>query len=179
MAKALCPRKNNTQYSQMLPSKVGGTFKSSKNRGSMDLGGKGRYIHVHKYAGIKSDFSCFASFSSRTKTAAVVTYINKLGGTHSYRLTSLALEMWNFAADRNLTLSAVYVPREENHTADKKSRVFQDSLEWMLHPAVFQALQKEVDWFNIDLFATRVNHQFLYLSVGDQSLGQLPQMFSM
>ena len=91
------------------------------------------------------------------KTA--MTYINKLGGTRSHRLTSLALEMWNFAADRNLTLSAVYVPGEENQIADKKSRVFQDSLEWMLHPAVFQALQKEVGCFSIDLFATRVNHQ--------------------
>ena len=29
--------------------------------------------------------------------------------------------MWNFAAERNLTLSAVHVPREGNHTADKKS----------------------------------------------------------
>ena len=91
------------------------------------------------------------------KTA--MTYINKLGGTRSHRLTSLALEMWNFAADRNLTLSAVYVPGEENQIADKKSRVFQDSLEGMLHPAVFQALQKEVGCFSIDLFATQVNHQ--------------------
>ena len=91
------------------------------------------------------------------KTA--MTYINKLGGTRSHRLTFLALEMWNFAADRNLTLSAVYVPGEENQIADKKSRVFQDSLEWMLHPALFQALQKEVGCFSIDLFATRVNHQ--------------------
>ena len=91
------------------------------------------------------------------KTA--MTYINKLGGTRSHRLTSLALDMWNFTADRNLTLSAVYVPGEENQIADKKSRVFQDSLEWMLHPAVFQALQKEIGCFGIDLFATRVNHQ--------------------
>ena len=53
----------------------------------------------------------------------------------------------------------MYVPGEENQIADKKSRVFQDSLEWMLHPAVFQALQKEVGCFGIDLFATRVNHQ--------------------
>ena len=95
-------------------------------------------------------------FGIDNKTA--VAYINKLGGTRSHRLTSLALEMWNFAADRKLTLSAVYVPRERN-TADKKSRVFQDSLEWMLHPAVLQALQKEAGCFDIDLFATRVNHQ--------------------
>ena len=53
----------------------------------------------------------------------------------------------------------MYVPREENHIADKKLWVFQDSLEWMLYPAVFQALQKEVGYFDIDLFATHVNHQ--------------------
>ena len=29
----------------------------------------------------------------------------------------------------------------------------------MLHPAVFQALQNEICCFDIDLFATRVNHQ--------------------
>ena len=98
-------------------------------------------------------------FGIDSKTA--VAYINKLGGTHSHRLTSLALEMWNFAADRKLTLSAVYVPGEENHIADKKSRKNRYSLEWMLHPAVFQALKKEAGCFDIDLFATRVNHQVL------------------
>ena len=90
--------------------------------------------------------------------------------------------MWNFEAGRNPTLAAVYVPGEENHIADKKSRVFQDSLEWMLHPVVFQALQKEVGCFNIDPFATCVNHQvpaFVSWSSRDQSLGQLPQMLSM
>ena len=121
-----------------------------------------------EYAGVKSSFSCFKSlfpqlkqqhiqFGIDNKTA--MTYIHRLGGTCSHRLTSLALETWNFAADDNLTLSAVYAPGEENHIEDKTSRVFQDSLEWMLHSAVFQALQKEVGCFDIDLFAISVNHQ--------------------
>ena len=46
----------------------GHTFESRKNRGSMDLGGKGKYSH--KYPGIKGSIFCFASFSSPTKTAA-------------------------------------------------------------------------------------------------------------
>ena len=143
----------------MPPSKDGGTFESSKNRGSMELGGKVKI--THKLARVKiAAFLALEAFLPQLKHQHVqigidnktaMTYINKLGGTHSHRLTSLALEMWN--------LSAVYVPGEENQIADKKSRVFQDSLEWMLHPAVFQALQKEVGCFSIDLFATRVNHQ--------------------
>ena len=55
-------------------------------------------------------------------------------------------------------VSSVCSWRGKSHCR-KKSRVFQDSLEWMLHPAVFQALQKEAGCFDIDLFATRVNHQ--------------------
>ena len=39
-----------------------------------------------------------------------VTYINKLGGTHSHQLSLLAIELWHFALKMNLTLSAVYVP---------------------------------------------------------------------
>ena len=45
----------------------GGTFKSLKNRGLMELGGKGR--NTHKCAGIKKGFSCFPGFSSATKTS--------------------------------------------------------------------------------------------------------------
>ena len=48
-----------------------------------------------------------------------VIYINKLVGTCSHHLTSLALEMWNFVADRDLTLSSVYVPGEGNHIPGK------------------------------------------------------------
>ena len=68
MAKAFCPQKNKTQYSQTLPSKDGGTFESSKNRGSMELEGKGKI--THKLAGVKSSFPGLASFSSLTKTSA-------------------------------------------------------------------------------------------------------------
>ena len=164
--KHFAPGRTRHNILRRFQARMGGTSESSKNRGSMELGGKVKI--THKLARVKSSFPGFASFSSPTKTSAcsdwhrqqtAMTYINKLGGTRSHHLTSLALEMWNFAEDRNLTLSAVYVPGEENQIADKKSRVFQDSLEWMLHPAVFQALPKEVGCLSIDLFATRVNHQ--------------------
>ena len=166
MAKAFCPRKNKTQYSQTLPSKDEAHLNLAKIGGRWNWEEKLK-SHIN-WLELKAAFLALQAFLPQLKHQHVqigidnktaMTYINKLGGTRSHRLTSLALEMWNFAADRNLTLSAVYVPGEENQIADKKSRVFQDSLEWMLHPAVFQALQKEVGCFSIDLFATRVNHQ--------------------
>ena len=163
--KHFAPRKNKRQYSQMPSSKGEVTFESGKNRGRWIWGEK---VDTHtNILELKAAFFALQAFPQLkqqhiqfgmdNKTA--VAYINKLGGTHSHRLTSLALEMWNFAADRKLTLSAVYVPGEENHIADKKSRENRCSLEWMLHPAVFQALQKEAGCFDIDLFATHVNHQ--------------------
>ena len=167
MAKAFCPRKNKTQYSQTLPSKDGGAHLNLAKIGGRWNWEEKLKSHIN-WLELKAAFLTLQAFLPQLKHQHVqigidnktaMTYINKLGGTRSHRLTSLALEMWNFAADRNLTLSAVYVPGEENQIADKKSRVFQDSLEWMLHPAVFQALQKEVGCFSIDLFATRVNHQ--------------------
>ena len=156
--KHFAPRRTRHNILRHFQARMGGTLESSKNRRSMELGGKGKI--THKLAGVKSSFLALQAFLPQLKHQHVqigidnktaMTYINKLGGTRSHHLTSLALEMWNFAADRNLTLSAVYVPREENQIADKKSRVFKDSLEWMLHPAVFQALQKEVGCFSIDL----------------------------
>ena len=66
--KHFAPRTTIHNIHRCFQARVGGTFKSSKNRVSMDWGRKGRY--THKYAGIKSSFSCFASFSSSTKTAA-------------------------------------------------------------------------------------------------------------
>ena len=159
-------RRNSLFAGPKLSLWVGGTFESGKSRGRWIWEEKvDTHINVLE---LKAAFFALQAFLPQleqqhiqfgidNKTA--VAYINKLGGTRSHHLTSLALEIWNFAADRKLTLSAVYVPGEENHIADKKSRVFQDSLECMLHPTVFQVLQKEAGCFDIDLFAACVNHQ--------------------
>ena len=159
--KHFAPGRTRHNILRCCQARMGGTFESSKNRGSKELGGKGKI--THKLARVKSSFPGLASFSSPTKTSACSDWHKQQNSNDLYQqishLTSLALEMRNFAADRNLTLSEVYVPGEEDQIADKKAGVFQDSLKWMLHPVVFQALQKEVGCFSIDLFATQVNHQ--------------------
>ena len=87
------------------------------------------------------------------------TYINKLGRTHSHQLSLLAIELWHFALKMNLTLSVVYVPGIKNCIADGKSRVFKDSLEWMLNHRVFQQILLKMHGIEVDLFASRINHQ--------------------
>ena len=56
-------------------------------------------------------------------------------------------------------MSAVYVPGIKHPKADKKSRVFKDSLEWMLNPQVFQQIFLRIHGTEADLFASRINHQ--------------------
>ena len=59
----------------------------------------------------------------------------------------------------NLTLSAVYVPGIKNCIADRRSRVFNDSLEWMLNPQACQQILLKMHELEVDLFASRINHQ--------------------
>ncbi|KAI8518628.1 hypothetical protein Bbelb_046450 [Branchiostoma belcheri] len=60
----------------------------------------------------------------RLDNATAVAYVNHVGGTRSPDLAALALEMWSWALERGLTLSATHVPGLTNTLADKCSRVF-------------------------------------------------------
>ena len=57
-----------------------------------------------------------------------VVYINRLGGTRSQHVTALALDIWCYVLDRNM-ITAIHLPGKWNRMADRKSRVFHDSME--------------------------------------------------
>ena len=96
-------------------------------------------------------------FGLHNRTA--VAYINRLGGTRSQHLTALALDIWCYAPDRNVVISAIHVPGKWNCIADGKSRIFHDSIEWMLDHNLFKQVTKHLGLPVVDLFASRVNHQ--------------------
>ena len=67
--KSILPlEEQDTIFSDTSKQGWGGTFESSKNKGSMELGGKVKI--THKLARVKSSFPGFASFSSPTKRSA-------------------------------------------------------------------------------------------------------------
>ena len=66
--KHFAPRRTRHNILRRFQARMGGTSESSKNRGSMELGGKVKI--THKLARVKSSFPGFASFSSPTKTSA-------------------------------------------------------------------------------------------------------------
>ena len=43
--------------------------------------------------------------------------------------------------------------------ADKRSRIFKDNTEWMLNPQIFKNIVSRYGVPDIDLFASRLNHQ--------------------
>ena len=92
--------------------------------------------------------------------AVVVSYINKEGGTKSFRLTRLTIRLLKFCDWKGIRLVPVHLPGSRNIQADALSRVGQTlATEWaingqLLHP-VFSAWGTPV----IDLFATFANRK--------------------
>ena len=113
----------------------------------------------YKLLGAVVAFLAFTAFLSLIKGSHVqfgldnctaIAYISRLGGTRSQHLTALALDIWCYTLDRNMVIPAIHVG---------KSRIFHDSIEWMLDHNLFKQITKHLGLPVVDLFASRVNHQ--------------------
>ena len=77
-----------------------------------------------------------------------VSYVNKMGGTHSLDCQLVARGIWLWAKERNIWLSADHIAGSDNIVADDhiagsdniisdfKSRNFKENTEWKLSPEV-------------------------------------------
>ena len=108
---------------------------------------------------------CFAKDASEchirilADNTTAVAYINKQGG-RVQELYSLALDIWQFAIQRNIWLSAAHLPGALNHEADKASRdINKYDKEWQLSPNIFLKVDQLFGPHTVDLFASRVNCQ--------------------
>jgi len=88
-----------------------------------------------------------------------VFYVNRMGGTHSLLLSKLAIQLWQWCLERNLSLSAAHLPGVSNYVADEESRTIQSSAEWRLDQKMFCQILKILGECNVDLFASRLNAQ--------------------
>ena len=86
-----------------------------------------------------------------------VAYINKMGGTHSPECNQVAQQIWEWAVERGIWLSAAYIPGESNVVADFHSRCFHENKEWALKVSVFDLLGPTYGSPGIDLFASSRN----------------------
>ena len=89
----------------------------------------------------------------------VVSYLNRMGGTHSQQLDMLTRDIWEWAIQRQIHLSAVHLPGRCNVHADYLSRLSEDQLGWKLCPQVFLNICTQKFQPQVDLFATHLNTQ--------------------
>ncbi|XP_078700855.1 uncharacterized protein LOC144927349 [Branchiostoma floridae x Branchiostoma belcheri] len=143
----------------------GGFSQEKKAGGRWSSLEKADHINVLE---LKAAFLSLQSFAQNVPRGLVkmkldnttaVAYINRKGGTKSVQLMKLSLEMWNWALQRGLMLTASHVEGAKNQIADTLSRVFNDRTEWQLNPEVFRNLSEFMPGVTIDLFASRLNAQ--------------------
>ena len=108
------------------------------------------------YALVKAPFKHVRIMCDNT---TAISYINKMGGIKSPHSNLLAKEIWEWAADKNIWLSAAHIPGKDNIIADYKSRNFELSAEWGVTTHIFNKIIKQFGMPDIDLFATRLNKQ--------------------
>ncbi|CAB4031124.1 Hypothetical predicted protein, partial [Paramuricea clavata] len=90
---------------------------------------------------------------------SAISYINKMGGSTSLVLSSLAFDLWQWCLERSITVEAHHLPGRLNTVADYESRAGPDSSDWQLDPVVFQKINSKWGPFAVDLFATRLTAQ--------------------
>ena len=84
-------------------------------------------------------------------TLTTISYINKMGGTHSASCIDVARIIWAKSCD--IWLSAAHISGVDNIIADYKSRNFKDNTEWMLNPSIFLTATASFGYPDCGLFA--------------------------
>ena len=103
-------------------------------------------------------------------SATAIAYVNNMGGSRSITCHKIAKQIWEWAKMQGVWISAAHIPGQKNNEADKKSRQFKDTTEWMLSKEAFFFITKQFGQADIDLFATRANKKInKYISLKPDS----------
>lgn len=94
----------------------------------------------------------------RSDNSTAIACINRCGST-KLSLNTLTEQIFDWAAMREITLSAEYIRGIDNVEADAESRVRNIDTEWILLPCIFKRLCEVFFSPDIDLFASHINAQ--------------------
>jgi hypothetical protein len=95
----------------------------------------------------------------QSDSSTAVSYLNQMGGMRSRKLDFLASEIWNWCIDRNVFVTAQFIPGVDNVEADRESRNFSENKEWVLKPEIFVRICDQTFMPEVDLFASRIARQ--------------------
>ena len=86
--------------------------------------------------------------------------LNKMGTSHSPQLNTLTKTIWDWCIAHKIWLTVARIPGLDNVEADRESRKSRRCTEWCLNRDFFQQACDKLQFSpNIDLFASRINHQ--------------------
>ena len=92
-------------------------------------------------------------------TTAVAT-INQMGTCHSNLNNKLVQQIWEWCILHGVWLTVAHIPGKSNTEADRESRLTRKETEWCLDRSIYSAVIQKLDVTpDIDLFASRLNHQ--------------------
>lgn len=137
----------------------------------IEIGGRWTEQECHKHINYLEILAIFMAFKSflhliqnkhvkvLTDNTTAVSYISNMGGTKSKDCNEITKKIWLLCRKNSIWITCSHVAGKINVLADKKSREFDDKLEWKLDINVFKKLC--FMWGNpeIDLFASRLNFQ--------------------
>ena len=96
----------------------------------------------------------------RLDNTSALAAINNMGTNHSVELNRLANEMWKWCVQRNIWISAAFIPGVLNVDADFESRHVNLDAEWMLNSDMLNNALNDLEFSPVvDLFASRLNAQ--------------------
>ena len=92
-------------------------------------------------------------------TIAVAT-INQMGTCHSNLNNKLEQQIWEWCILHGVWLTVSHIPGKCNTEADRESKLSRKETEWCLDRSIYSAVIQKLDVIpDIDLFASRLNHQ--------------------
>ncbi len=108
----------------------------------------------------------------RTDNTVAVSYINRMGGIRSRRMSQLARHLLLWSHTRLKSLRAVHIPGVLNRAADALSRQLTFPGEWRLHPETIRLIWSRFGEAQVDLFASRESsHCQWFFSLTEGTLG--------
>ena len=115
----------------------------------------GAFLAVKTFAKDRENLS----IRLRMDNTTAISYVNRMGGTHSYNLLAIAGSLWQWCLQRGIRLSAEHLLGALNVWADAESRTLPSSAEWKLQESICHRVLDLLGPCQIDLFVTRLNHQ--------------------
>ena len=82
-----------------------------------------------------------------------------MGGTVSAQLVALARSLWMWCLERNIHITAQYLPGVQNTIADAESRTIVDRFDWKLNLNLYRRIDHLFCPIEVDLFASRLTAQ--------------------